>query len=96
VMRGVREPRFHCIFYLHFTRCFHKAINIKEQLRGRDRPSETFVFELAERMSVKFDTEGLKVIQFWFLILLHETQVAGTCGCGNEPSGSIKCGEFLD
>ena len=23
-------------------------------------------------------------------------QVAGTCKHGNEPSGSIKCGEFLD
>jgi len=22
-------------------------------------------------------------------------QVAGTCECGDEPSGSIKCGEFL-
>ena len=22
--------------------------------------------------------------------------VAGTCECGNEPSGSIKSGEFLD
>jgi len=22
--------------------------------------------------------------------------VAGTCDCGNELSGSIKCGEFLD
>ena len=22
--------------------------------------------------------------------------VAGTCECGNEPSGSIKCGEFVD
>jgi len=22
--------------------------------------------------------------------------VAGTCECGNELSGSIKCGEFLD
>jgi hypothetical protein len=21
---------------------------------------------------------------------------AGTCDCGNEPSGSIKCGEYLD
>ena len=21
---------------------------------------------------------------------------AGTCECGNEPSGFIKCGEFLD
>jgi hypothetical protein len=23
-------------------------------------------------------------------------QVAGTCECSYEPSGSIKCGEFLD
>jgi hypothetical protein len=23
-------------------------------------------------------------------------QMAGTCECGNERSGSIKCGEFLD
>ena len=23
-------------------------------------------------------------------------QVADACACGNEPSGSIKCGEFLD
>ena len=22
--------------------------------------------------------------------------VAGACECGNEPSGSVKCGEFLD
>jgi hypothetical protein len=25
-----------------------------------------------------------------------QRQVAGTCECGNEPSGSIKCGKFLD
>jgi len=23
-------------------------------------------------------------------------QMVGTCECDNEPSGSIKCGEFLD
>jgi hypothetical protein len=23
-------------------------------------------------------------------------ELAGTCNCGNEPSGSIKFGEFLD
>jgi hypothetical protein len=23
-------------------------------------------------------------------------QIMSTCECGNEPSGSIKCGEFLD
>ena len=25
-----------------------------------------------------------------------QAQVVGTCECGNEPSGSIKCEEFLD
>ena len=29
-------------------------------------------------------------------IWLRKGQVAGTCGCGNESSSSIKCGEFLD
>jgi hypothetical protein len=28
--------------------------------------------------------------------LAQYRQVASTCECGNEPSGSIKCGEFLD
>jgi hypothetical protein len=28
--------------------------------------------------------------------LAQDRQVAGTCECGNEPSGSIKCGKFLD
>ena len=25
-----------------------------------------------------------------------QRQVADACECGNEPSGSMKCGEFLD
>ena len=28
--------------------------------------------------------------------LAQNRELAGTCDCGNEPSGSIKCGEFLD
>jgi hypothetical protein len=28
--------------------------------------------------------------------LAQDRQVAGNCECGNVPSGSIKCGEFLD
>jgi hypothetical protein len=30
-----------------------------------------------------------------WMIWLSMGQVLGTCKCGNEPSGSIKCGEFL-
>ena len=31
-----------------------------------------------------------------FMDWIDTAQVAGTCECGNEPSGSLKCGEFLD
>jgi hypothetical protein len=32
----------------------------------------------------------------WIDLAQDMGQVAGTCACGNEPSGSIKCSEFLD
>jgi hypothetical protein len=28
--------------------------------------------------------------------LVHDGEVAGSSKYGNEPSGSVKCGEFLD
>jgi len=28
--------------------------------------------------------------------LTQDRQVVDACECGNEPSGSVKCGEFLD
>jgi hypothetical protein len=27
--------------------------------------------------------------------LVQDREVAGSCNCGNEPPGSIKCGGFL-
>jgi len=30
------------------------------------------------------------------IVLAQDRQVADACECGNEPSGSVKCGEFLD
>jgi len=32
----------------------------------------------------------------WIELVQDRGQVAGICECGNEPSGSIQCGEFLD
>jgi len=31
-----------------------------------------------------------------YLVLIYISKEAGTCEYGNELSGSIKCGEFLD
>jgi hypothetical protein len=36
--------------------------------------------------------EWIKVPRYLFKAII----CAGTCKCGNEPSGSIKCGDFLD
>jgi len=30
------------------------------------------------------------------LVYTQQGQVAGSCKYGNEPSSSVKCGEFLD
>ena len=32
----------------------------------------------------------------WTHLAQDMGQVSGVCECGDEPSGSIKCGEFLD
>jgi len=32
----------------------------------------------------------------WIDVAQDRNQVAGTCECGNEHSGSIKSGEFFD
>jgi len=31
-----------------------------------------------------------------WIVLAQVRQVADSCECGNEPLGSVKCGEFLD
>jgi hypothetical protein len=43
--------------------------------------------------NIKMD---LREIGFWDVDWIHWAQVAGSCEHGNEPSGSIKYGEFLD
>ena len=41
--------------------------------------------------------EQIGIVRFlWAEGVKQVRQVADTCECGNEPSGSVKCGEFLD
>jgi hypothetical protein len=35
-------------------------------------------------------------VEIWTGLSWLRIEFAGTCECGNEPSGSIICGEFLD
>jgi hypothetical protein len=47
--------------------------------------------------NVKVDLQELGCeFMDWIELAQDRGQVAGTCECGNEPSGSIKWGEFLD
>jgi hypothetical protein len=32
----------------------------------------------------------------WIELAQDRLRIAGSCECGNETPGSIKCGEFLD
>jgi hypothetical protein len=39
---------------------------------------------------------GLQKVGCGSMDWIELAQVAGACECGNEPSGSIKCEDFLD
>jgi hypothetical protein len=46
--------------------------------------------------NVKVDLQEVGCGCMDWILLAKDRQVVGTCECCNEPSGSIKCGEFLD
>ena len=46
--------------------------------------------------NIKMDLQGVGCGGVEWIELAQDREVAGSCECGNEPSGPIKCGEFLD
>jgi hypothetical protein len=46
--------------------------------------------------NIKIDLQEVGCEDMGWIELAQERQVAGTCECVNELSGSRKCGEFLD
>jgi hypothetical protein len=64
---------------------------LNKQLRAADKgwPS-------AWRLGEVLTTPHRKDLCCYEMFTQRWGQVAGTCECGNELSGSIKCGKFLD
>ena len=46
--------------------------------------------------NIKMDLQEVGCGHVDWIGLAHDRQVAYACECGNEPSGSVKWGEFLD
>jgi len=46
--------------------------------------------------NIKIDLKEVGCEGMEWIELTQDRQVVGCCDCGNGPSGSIKCGEFLD
>jgi hypothetical protein len=46
--------------------------------------------------NIKMDLQEVRYGCMGWIELVQDRQMAGTCECGNELLGSIKCGEFLD
>jgi hypothetical protein len=46
--------------------------------------------------NIKVDLQEVGWGTDWSDLAQDRGQVAGSCECGNEPSGFIKCGEFAD
>ena len=38
----------------------------------------------------------IKILVWYFMVYIYIYIIIIICECGNEPSASIKCGEFLD
>ena len=62
-------------------------------LRERDHLKDA---DIDGRIMLRWIFRNWDVGAWTGLIWLRTGTGEGTCGCGNEPSGSIKCGEFRD
>ena len=47
-------------------------------------------------MDIRMDLQEVGCGYMEWIGLAQDRQVADDCECRNEPSGSVKCGEFLD
>ena len=76
--------------YTEDERCLQGSVGKSEEKRPLGRPWSRW------EDSIKMDLQDLEWGHGLDCFGSGWGQVAGFCECGNEPSCSIKCGEFFD
>ena len=46
--------------------------------------------------NIRMDVQEVGCRYMDWIELAQDRELSNACECGNEPSGSVKCGEFLD
>ena len=62
---------------------------------GGEEPHERPGYRWEDNIKMDLQKVGCRCMD-WIEVVQDRGQVAGTCECGSEASGSVKCGEFLD
>jgi hypothetical protein len=78
-----------CIKYGRYERCI-------QGFGGETSGKETTWKTQAQKGRKYYNGSSTRGVMDWIDNGSGQGQVAGSCECGNEPSGSIKCREFLN
>jgi len=80
----------------HVAKCGREKRRIEVAGGGPEGKRPLGILKHRWEDNIKTDRQEVDVVNELNLSGSGWRQVAGSCECGNEPSSSIKCGEYLD
>ena len=82
--------------------CYSEKSNSYDNFLCKSRPLISNLYFQWPRKCERTDLDIIPLVctvladSYYYTVLYFVRHVADACECGNEPSGSVKCGEFLD